>query len=102
MESQASSEGRHDRHAHALGNLPWARAGQQAAETLSGVRRLTDKLAVVDAGGANVVALSTDAGLLLVDSGVAGYGDPLVAALNGLAGNSNVHTLFNTHYHLEN
>jgi glyoxylase-like metal-dependent hydrolase (beta-lactamase superfamily II) len=58
-------------------------------------------MAVVDAGGTNVVACSTGDGLLLVDSGVPNYGDELVAALDGLARNSTVHTLFNTHYHLD-
>jgi glyoxylase-like metal-dependent hydrolase (beta-lactamase superfamily II) len=80
---------------------PWARAGHQSA-TANGVQRLTDKIAVVNAGGTNVVAFSTGDGLLLVDSGAPGYGDQLVATLNGVASNSSVGTLFNTHYHLEN
>ena len=78
-----------------------ANARQQEAG-VNGVGRLNDKIAVVNAGGTNVVAFSTGDGLLLVDSGVPGYGEPLVAALAGVAVNSNVHTLFNTHYHLEN
>ena len=78
-----------------------ANARQQEAG-VNGVGRLNDKIAVVNAGGTNVVALSTGDGLLLVDSGVPGYGDSLVGALNGVSANSNVHTLFNTHYHLEN
>ncbi len=82
---------------------PLARAGQQAAAA-NGIRGLTDKISVVDGGGTNVVAFSTGDGLLLVDSGVPKYGDKLVAALKGLPGagaNSRVHTLFNTHYHLD-
>jgi len=58
----------------------------------------------VDGGSTNVVAFSTGDGLLLVDSGVPKYGDKLIAALNGVpgvAGDSKVHTLFNTHYHLD-
>src|SRR5262249_58086322 len=39
--------------------------------------------------------------LLPVDSGVPKYGDKLVAALKGVAADSKVHTLFNTHYHLD-
>ena len=74
---------------------PRARASQQTAAGNS-VRRLTDKIAMVDGGGTNVVAFSTGDGLLLVDSGAPKYGDKLVAALNG-----KVHTLFNTHYHLD-
>src|SRR5207244_1784657 len=79
---------------------PLAR-GRQHAAAANGVRRLTDKIAVVDGGGSNVVAFSTGDGLLLVDSGVPKYGDRLVAALKGVAANSNVQTLFNTHYHLD-
>jgi cyclase len=52
---------------------------------------LTDKLAVLDAGGANVVALTIDDGLVLVDSGVP----------RKFAASSKVQTLFNTHYHTD-
>ena len=89
-----------------LWTSPLARASQQTAAG-NGVRRLTDKIAMVDGGGTNVVAFSTGDGLLLVDSGVPKYGDRLVAALKGMpgvpgvAGDSKVHTLFNTHYHLD-
>ncbi len=87
----------------ALWASPLARAGQQPAAG-NGIRGLTDKISVVDGGGTNVVAFSTGDGLLLVDSGVPKYGDKLVAALKGMPGvgaNSRVHTLFNTHYHLD-
>jgi glyoxylase-like metal-dependent hydrolase (beta-lactamase superfamily II) len=88
---------------------PLARAAQQSqqlqqAAAGNGVRRLTDKLSVVDGGGTNVVAFSTGDGLFLVDSGVPGYGEKLIAALKGVPGaaaNSKVNTLFNTHYHLD-
>jgi glyoxylase-like metal-dependent hydrolase (beta-lactamase superfamily II) len=83
---------------------PLARGAQQPqqAAAANGVRRLTDKLFVVDGGGTNVVAFSTGDGLFLVDSGVPGYGDKLIATLKGLpGGNSRVTTLFNTHYHLD-
>src|SRR5438094_7315932 len=82
---------------------PLARAARrpQEAAAANGVRRLTDKIAVVDGGGSNVVAFSTGDGLLLVDSGAPKYGDKLVAALKGVAADSKVHTLFNTHYHLD-
>jgi len=73
---------------------------QQAAGA-NGVRKVTDKLAVVDAGGTNVVAFSTGDGLLLVDSGAPKSGDKLIAALKEVSANSKVHTLFNTHYHLD-
>ena len=74
----------------------FARAAQA-----SDVRKLTDKVSVVDGGGTNVVALSTGDGLLLVDSGVPKYGDKLVASLKSVASDSRVRTLFNTHYHLD-
>jgi len=73
----------------------------QQATTGGAVRKLTDKIALVDGGGSNVVAFSTGDGLLLVDSGVPKFGDKLVASLKDVAANSKVHTLFNTHYHLD-
>jgi glyoxylase-like metal-dependent hydrolase (beta-lactamase superfamily II) len=71
------------------------------AQAAGGASKLTDKISVVDGGGSNVVAFSTGDGLLLVDSGVPKFGDKLVAALKGVAANSKVNTLFNTHYHLD-
>ena len=54
-------------------------------------QRLSDKIAVNDAGGANVLALSTDDGLVLVDSG----------APKSFTAPSKVRVLFNTHYHID-
>jgi cyclase len=54
-------------------------------------RPLTDKIDVLDAGGANVVAFSGSDGLVLVDSG----------APNSAPGVSKVQILFNTHYHID-
>src|SRR5262245_21836487 len=79
---------------------PLLRASQQTNANNS-VQKLTDKISVVDGGGSNVVAFSTGDGLLLVDSGAPKNGDKLVAALKGVAANSKVNTLFNTHYHLD-
>jgi len=67
----------------------------------SGVQRLAEKVAVIDGGGANVVALSTDAGLVLVDSGAPNSGERVMAALKSFAPSARVGTLFNTHYHLD-
>jgi cyclase len=67
---------------------PFFRAAQQAAPVP--VRRLTETLAVVDAGGTNVVTFAGAEGLILVDTGVAGF------FLSG-----KVQTVFNTHYHLD-
>jgi glyoxylase-like metal-dependent hydrolase (beta-lactamase superfamily II) len=65
--------------------------GLWAAPRIFAQSRLTDKIAVLDGGGANVVALSTDEGLVLVDSGA-----PKTFTASG-----KVLTLFNTHYHTD-
>ncbi len=65
------------------------------------VTKLTDTVAVIDAGGSNVIAFATADGLVLVDSGAPGSGDAVLAALKGLSSNNKVQTLFNTHYHLD-
>src|SRR5690348_5965400 len=64
------------------------------------VTKLTDTLSVIDGGGTNVTAFAASDGLVVVDSGAAGSGDAVMAALKGL-GNGKVQTLFNTHYHLD-
>jgi glyoxylase-like metal-dependent hydrolase (beta-lactamase superfamily II) len=68
---------------------------QQSATTL------TATLSVIDAGGSNVTAFSTGAGVVLVDSGAPGSADALTAALKSLSPGGKVQTLFNTHYHLD-
>src|SRR5262249_7783280 len=62
----------------------------------SGVTRLNDTLSLLTGVGTNVLALSERDGMILVDSGDPKY----VSAL--MASTSRVHTVFNTHYHLEN
>ena len=64
---------------------------------VSAQQRLNDKLQVLDGGGANVIALASGEGTILVDSGAPKSSDKLIAALNG----AKVQTLFNTHYHLD-
>jgi glyoxylase-like metal-dependent hydrolase (beta-lactamase superfamily II) len=81
-----------------LWGLPQILKAQQPA---GGVRRLTDKLGVVDGGGANVLAFSGGDGIVLVDSGAPKSGDRVMAALHEMAGGARVQTLFNTHYHLD-
>jgi cyclase len=73
-------------------------AQQQAS---GGSRRLTDKMAVLDGGGSNVLACSTGEGLVLVDGGAPKSGDKVTAALKGLAPGAKVQTLFNTHHHTD-
>jgi len=62
------------------------------ARLLSAQQRLSDKLTLVDGGGANVLAFSSVDGLVLVDSG---------APKASVAAGSKVQTLFNTHYHID-
>ena len=55
---------------------------------------------VLRVSGVNVVAFSTSAGLVVVDSGPAADRDPLLAALRSVAGaNGKVAALVNTHWH---
>jgi cyclase len=59
-------------------------------------QQLTSKLALVNGGGANVLAFSAGDGLILVDGGAPKSGEQVMSALK----NAKVQTLFNTHYHL--
>jgi glyoxylase-like metal-dependent hydrolase (beta-lactamase superfamily II) len=65
------------------------------------VRPITDELFVLGGFGGNVVALKTSDGAVLVDSGVAMPSSPLLALTREATGGERVHTLFNTHWHLE-
>ncbi len=75
-------------------------ASRLSAQSVA-VAKLTDKLWIVDGGGANIVALAADDGLILVDSGAPKSGDQVKAAPQGIGSNGKVTTLFNTHYHLD-
>lgn len=55
-------------------------------------------IAVIDAGGSNVVVCETPEGLVLVDSGTPAFSNEL---MQQLAGRGRIHTLFNTHWHRE-
>jgi glyoxylase-like metal-dependent hydrolase (beta-lactamase superfamily II) len=80
---------------------------------LTAQQRTNDKFAVLDAGGANLIAFAGGAdGIVLVDSGAPKSRDALTAALNSQASlwlrqslvggrNGKVQTLFNTHYHID-
>ncbi len=63
--------------------------------------RLNDKLALISGVGGNVVALTADDGVLLVDTGDAKSGRALMSQLEKLPGKGKVHTVINTHYHLD-
>jgi glyoxylase-like metal-dependent hydrolase (beta-lactamase superfamily II) len=80
----------------------WASPRLLAAQTAPGsARLLADKLYVVDAGDANLVALSTGDGIVLVDSGAPQSSSQVTAGLRNIAAGAKVLTLFNTHYHLD-
>ena len=92
-----------------LGSLVLARrsAAQQVGHVV-----LSDRLSLVTTGGTNVLALSTDEGLVLVDSGTPEFAEALMASVRQFSsggfrlrqgsGGQGVKTLFNTHWHLEN
>jgi glyoxylase-like metal-dependent hydrolase (beta-lactamase superfamily II) len=77
----------------------WTSAGVLSAQQASGgVRRLTDRMTVVDGGGSNVLAFFTGDGFVLVDGGAPKSFDRIMASLGAKA---RVNTLFNTHHHLD-
>jgi len=63
---------------------------------------LNDRLSIVTTGGTNVSALSTDEGLVLVDSGTPEFSDALLASVRQFSSGGRVKTVFNTHWHAEN
>jgi glyoxylase-like metal-dependent hydrolase (beta-lactamase superfamily II) len=60
---------------------------------------LNDRLLLISGLGGNVLALRTDEGLLLVDSGAPGATGKLQSELKNFARGAKVHTLINTHSH---
>ena len=69
-----------------------------AQQAVAGVHRLTDQMVVVDGGGCNVLAFFTGDGFVLVDGGAPKSFDTVMASLGA---NAKVHTLFNTHHHVD-
>src|SRR5688500_11234270 len=69
-----------------------------AQQASGGVRRLTDRVTVVHGGGSNVVAFFTGESFVLVDGGAPKSFDTIMASLGAKA---RVHTLFNTHHHID-
>ena len=77
----------------------WTSAGVlNAQQAGAGVRRLNDRMTIVDGGGSNVLAFSTGDGFVLVDGGAPKSFDKVIASLGA---NARVTTLFNTHHHLD-
>src|SRR6185503_4095377 len=69
-----------------------------AQQAVGGVRRLTDRIALVDGGGSNVLSFFTGEGFVLVDGGAPKSFDAIMASLGA---NASVNTLFNTHHHVD-
>jgi cyclase len=65
------------------------------------VSPITGNLFLLGGFGGNVVALKTTDGVVLVDSGAAMANSPLLDLVEEASGGRRVHTLFNTHWHLE-
>jgi glyoxylase-like metal-dependent hydrolase (beta-lactamase superfamily II) len=65
------------------------------------VSAITDELSLIGGFGGNVVALKTGEGAVLVDSGATLPVSPLFGFLETATGDRRVHTLFNTHWHLD-
>jgi len=61
------------------------------------VEILGERLRLITGAPGNVLALSSNAGILLVDSGALELAPSVQASLDG----ARVHTLFNTHYHAD-
>ena len=74
---------------------------QQTSGPSGNFPRLSDKMAVVNGGGSNVLAFSTGDGLILVDGGAPKSGDQVKSALQVLFPGAKVQTLFNTHHHID-
>jgi glyoxylase-like metal-dependent hydrolase (beta-lactamase superfamily II) len=62
---------------------------------------LNERLSLITGVGGNVVALAGDEGVLLVDTGDAKSGRALLSQLKKLPGKGKVHTVINTHYHID-
>lgn len=78
-----------------VASLAWSKSEPLAARSLgAGLWLLTG-------AGANVLAVGTGEGLLLVDGGSAAHSSELLALALKSTGAKKVHTLFNTHWHPE-
>jgi cyclase len=81
-----------------LGAQPVSARLRQGSGGQGAVRRLTDRMTVVDGGGSNVLVFSAGDGFVLVDSGAPKSFDTIMASLGA---NARVSALFNTHHHLD-
>ncbi len=74
-------------------------SGQQGEMNVE-VERLEDNLFVLRGGGGNSAAFVTTDGVVLVDTKLAGWGQPLIDAIGQLTSNP-VTTIINTHAHFD-
>ena len=74
-------------------------AGQQGQNTVE-VERLEDNLFVLRGGGGNSAAFVTGNGVVLVDTKLAGWGQPLIDTIGELSSNP-ITTIINTHAHFD-
>lgn len=72
----------------------------EQGEMVVEVEQLADNLYVLRGGGGNSAAFVTSNGVVLVDTKVAGWGQPLIDAIGGLTPNP-VTTIINTHAHFD-
>jgi len=75
-------------------------ANQQQDEMVVEVERLADNLFVLRGGGGNSAAFVTSDGVVLVDTKVPGWGQPLIDKIAELTPNP-VTTIINTHTHFD-
>ena len=62
---------------------------------------IADGVTLLSGGGGNVLVVATPDGAVLVDSGFDDGEQMLLPTVRELSGSAKVHTLFNTHWHLE-
>ncbi len=72
-----------------------------AAGRKAEIVKLSDKLALITGVGGNVVALTENDGVLLIDTGDEKSASALMSQLKKLPGKGKVHTVINTHYHID-
>jgi cyclase len=90
----------------AVGALSLAAAGSQRPSQRAGakvveIQKLKDNLYVLTGGGGNSAALVTDLGVVLVDTKLAGWGQPMLDKIRTVT-TKPVTTIINTHAHPDN
>ena len=90
----------------AVGALSLAAAGSQRAAQRAGakvveIQKLKDNLYLLTGGGGNSAALVTDLGVVLVDTKLAGWGQPMLDKIRTVT-TKPVTTIINTHAHADN